>query len=129
MILDSNVIIYSNQPGYEVLLAWLGKPDNTFEVSAISAVEVLGYHKLTPQDKVDFDTFFLNASTLSITSTVIELAIRLRQQRKRSLGDAIIAATALIHNLPVVTNNVDDFSTVEGLTVISLADIMSSKVS
>ncbi|WP_374757388.1 hypothetical protein [Fibrivirga algicola] len=51
--------------------------------------------------------------------------MRLRQQRKRSLGDSIIAATALVHKLPVVTNNIDDFSTIEGLTVITLADILA----
>ena len=33
------------------------------------------------------------------------------------MGDALIAATALEHGLPVPTANVKHFSTVEGLTV------------
>ncbi|HEX9957870.1 MAG TPA: PIN domain-containing protein [Fibrella sp.] len=61
----------------------------------------------------------------SLNSFINQVTIRLRQQRKRSLGDAIIAATALIHRLPVVTNNVDDFSTVEGLTIIPLQSILA----
>ena len=61
----------------------------------------------------------------SLNSFINQVTIRLRQQRKRSLGDAIIAATALIHRLPVVTNNVNDFSTVEGLTIIPLQSILA----
>jgi predicted nucleic acid-binding protein len=63
---------------------------------------------------------------LPISNSVIDKAIRLRQQRRRSLGDSIIAATALLYNLPVLTNNVADFSTIDGLRVISLADVMNA---
>jgi predicted nucleic acid-binding protein len=129
MILDSNININLNFAGYGPLLDWLKNPEVSLRVSAISAIEVLGYPKLATQDKADLELLFDSLHILSITSTVIEHAIRLRQQRKRSLGDAIIAATALIHNLPVVTNNVDDFSTVDGLTVISLTDILTGRVS
>ena len=44
-----------------------------------------------------------------LDSNVITEAIRLRQQRKRSLSDSIITATALLYNLPVLTSNVADF--------------------
>ncbi|MBO0938618.1 type II toxin-antitoxin system VapC family toxin [Fibrella sp. HMF5335] len=125
--MDSNIIIYSNQPGYDSLIAWLKQPGVTFSVSAISQVEVLGYHKLADGDREDFSDFFSNTQTISITSDVIQLAIRLRQQRKRSLGDAIIAATALIHNLPVVTHNTADFLSIDGLTVISLESILTGE--
>jgi toxin FitB len=42
----------------------------------------------------------------------------LRQQRKMSLGDATIAATAMVHQLPIATHNVTDFQWVPNLTVI-----------
>jgi toxin FitB len=35
------------------------------------------------------------------------------------LADAIIAATALVHNLPLVTRNETDFKHVAGLRVIN----------
>jgi toxin FitB len=35
------------------------------------------------------------------------------------LGDAIIAATALEHGVPLVTRNVDDFKHIPGLQVIN----------
>lgn len=89
MILDSNIIIYSNLAGYESLLNWLKKPEVGLSVSAISVVEVLGYPKLPAQDKADLETLFARLHIVTITNTVIELAVQLRQQRKRSLGDSI----------------------------------------
>ena len=65
-------------------------------------------------------------SILPIDEAVIAEAIRLRQQRKRSLGDSIIAATGLLCNLPVLTNNFADFSDIDGLRVIALADIVNA---
>ena len=45
-----------------------------------------------------------------------------RQGRKIQPGDAWIAATALLYNLPLVTHNADDFVGIAGLTVISEPD-------
>jgi predicted nucleic acid-binding protein len=53
----------------------------------------------------------------------VNLAIGLRQQRKMSLGDALIAATALEHNLTLATHNEGDFSWVPGLRFDSLTGI------
>ncbi|MCX5961935.1 MAG: type II toxin-antitoxin system VapC family toxin [Cyanobacteria bacterium] len=84
-------------------------------VSALSQLEVLGYHRLTPEDQSFFVDFF---SALPVTPEVIDQAIALRQQRKMSLGDATIAATALVNNLPIATHNVSDFRWIPTLVVI-----------
>jgi predicted nucleic acid-binding protein len=47
------------------------------------------------------------------------MTINLRQQRKMSLGDALIAATCLEHNEPLATANVDDFKWIAGLDVVN----------
>ena len=125
MILDSNVVIYSVQPTYIILQDYLLDRINSLYVSEITKLEVLGFPRLKETDKVYLNDFFDSVTNLSITSGVIDKAIRLRQQRRRSLGDALTAATALVHNLPVITNNVVDFSTVDGLTVISLEAILA----
>lgn len=39
----------------------------------------------------------------------IQRSVSLRQQKKMSLADAIIAATALEYGVPLVTRNLDDF--------------------
>lgn len=124
MILDSNVIIYSNQPGYETVLDFLDRNVGQLMVSLITQLEVRGFHKLTPIDRADFETFFASVLIFPIDKTVITEAIRLKQQRKRSLGDSIIAATGLLYNQPVLTNNVADFADIDGLQIIALASIL-----
>jgi len=47
----------------------------------------------------------------------IDLAIGLRQQRKMSLGDALIAATCMAHQLPLASANDKDFDWIGGLQV------------
>ncbi len=54
-----------------------------------------------------------------LDAVVIERAIALRQERKMGLADAIIAATALVHGLELVTRNVDDFQHVSGLRLVN----------
>ncbi len=89
----------------------------------ITKIETLGYHKLTPEDQKKFEVFFQIVPSFAINDPIITEAIRLRQQRKRSLADSIIAATALLYNLPVLTNNTADFEDISGLQVISLQSI------
>ena len=54
---------------------------------------------------------------LDVSSLIILRAVDLRRQRKMSLGDAIIAATALEHGLTLLTHNVADFHWVAGLKI------------
>ena len=48
-----------------------------------------------------------------------DAAILLRQSRRIKLGDALIAATALLYELLLMTRNVDDFKRVSGLRIIN----------
>ena len=120
MLLDSNIIIYASQPEYNELREFIATQAPL--VSAISYVEVLGYHRLTKSERTHFDTFFQAATILPISDAVIEQATKLRQLRKISLGDALIAATALIHDLKILTRNQKDFDWIPNLSVINPID-------
>lgn len=66
---------------------------------------------------------FIAASlVLPLDEPVIQQIIRLRQQRRIKLTDAIIAATALAHGLPLITRNVANFQGIAGLGVINPPD-------
>jgi predicted nucleic acid-binding protein len=86
--------------------------------SDVTQLEVLGNHKLNAADKLDFQQLFQVMTDFPISSSIIDLAINLRQGRKMSLGDAIIAATGLEYRKTLLTRNVKDFDWVEGLKVI-----------
>jgi predicted nucleic acid-binding protein len=55
------------------------------------------------------------ASILPIDELVIEKTISVRQNKKIALGDAIIAATALVHDLVLISRNTSDFINIPGL--------------
>lgn len=86
--------------------------------SDITRLEVLGYHSLSENDREDLTNLFSLAIVCPVSSSVIDLAIELRQKRKMSLGDAIIAATALENRQTLATRNASDFEWIEGLKVV-----------
>lgn len=79
----------------------------------------MGYHKLTKKDKNYFASFFNQSLILPITQEILEQTIQLKQNQKMSLGDAIIAATALENDLTLATANIKDFKHIEGLKLIN----------
>lgn len=106
-LLDSNLVIYATQPDFEWLReAILSEP---FAVSQTTRVEVLGWYRITPEEQHDLEEFLAAGSLLSITDAVADKAVVLRQQKKMSLGDALIAATALLNDLELATRNVEDY--------------------
>ena len=120
MLLDSNIIIYAALPEYRALQNFIAK--HAPAVSAISRVEVLGYHLLGELDRRKFEEFFAAATVLPISDSVLSKAVELRQIRKMSLGDALIAGTALAHKLTLVTRDTQDFQWIDGLTLLDPLD-------
>ena len=115
MLLDSNIIIYAARQDARQLQDFIESRD--VYVSAISYVEVLGFPRLNDTERRWFTEFFDNAEWIHVSRPVLDEAVRLRQQRATKLGDALIAATALVYNLELVTHNVADFSWIAGLRV------------
>jgi len=114
-LIDSNIIIYASKPEHLKLREFIAK--NAPAVSAVSFVEVLGYPQLSDQERVLFEAFFAAATVLPIDDTVLREAVRLRQLKKMTLGDALTAATALVHGLTLVTRNTSDFDWIKGLAL------------
>jgi hypothetical protein len=116
MLLDSNVIIYAAQPDRADLRQFIAQQAPV--VSVISYIEVLGYHQLREQDRQFLEQFFQATEVLPLSDNVAQWAVKLRQQRKMSLGDAIIAGTALAYELTLATHNTEDFSWIGELKML-----------
>lgn len=117
MLLDSNIIIYAALPEHERLREFIA--EHAPAVSAVSYVEVLGYHRLEEKERRYFEEFFAAAEVLEITSRITDRAVELRQARNTSLGDSLVAGTALEHGLTLVTRNEKDFEWIPGLTLLN----------
>lgn len=117
ILLDSNLLIYSAQDEFTFLRVLI-QDEGTY-LSAVSKLETLGYNRLSIEERTYFENLFKSATVLSITNAVVDKAVELRQQRKMSVGDCIIATTALLNGYALYTNNTKDFLHIPGLTVVN----------
>jgi len=113
MILDTNIVIYACQPGGEKLAAWVNHPEAS--IASITQIEALGFPGISPEEENAILDFIHSSPIYPLDDDVIQQAILLRQQKRMKLGDAIIAATAMTHGIPLVTRNEDDFKHIAGL--------------
>lgn len=112
-LLDSNILIYALQAEHQALRKLISKKESC--CSIISKIEVLGYHKLSKDEKEAFGYLYRDINILPLSSETAQLAIELRQEKKKSLGDAIIAATAILNQAELLTANTKDFSEISNL--------------
>lgn len=120
LLLDSNIFIYAIQSEYAELRQWIMNRD--IAASEISIVEVLGYHRIIAEDEKDLKELFAITKIVPVTRSIADTAVILRQQRKMSLGDALIAATATNHRFQLITRNTADFDWIEGLQTYNPVD-------
>jgi len=86
-------------------------------VSVITKIEVLGFN--APDQHYQLLTNFMDdATVLDLTSTIVDVSIDIRKQHKTKLPDAIIAATALVYDLVLISRNTSDFKNIQGLQVV-----------
>jgi predicted nucleic acid-binding protein len=86
-----------------------------FIISVVVEIEVLTYHDL-PNKMPLIEEFISLATILPLNNEITKKAIELRRKyRKLALADAIIATTALVNQLVIITHNEKDFLNIKGL--------------
>lgn len=86
-------------------------------ISVITQIELLT--KTEPAGEyATMQAFVQSVAVFPLDELVTQQTIRLRQQQRIKLPDALIAATALAYALPLLTRNVGDFRSVAGLAVL-----------
>jgi predicted nucleic acid-binding protein len=88
-------------------------------VSAVTYIEALGWHRAASSQLTVLRKFMDVAIILPINQPVIETTVLVRQKKKIGLGDALIAATALVHKMILVTRNTSDFKSIDDLQVLN----------
>ncbi len=111
ILLDTNIFIYLANG---TLKPKLIKNINIAH-SAITKIEALGYSDIVVNELLLLEELFNESYNLPLTDNIVNRAVKIRQQRRTSLSDAIIAATAIENDLVLWTANTDDFSHINGL--------------
>lgn len=84
-------------------------PSNNCIISAISEIELLGFGGLTAEDAARIRERLSEVVIAEVTRDVCNTAIELRREHRLRTPDAVIAATAVIHNAELLTNDAKRF--------------------
>lgn len=118
LLVDTNILgeLTRTAPNHGVL-AWAAEATEV-AVSAITVEEVAYGLAWRPNERIErwFETFFADrCAVLPVTAEIASEAGRLRGTLRtggatRTQADMLIAATALVHRLTLVTRNTRDFT-------------------
>ncbi|MFN0174463.1 MAG: type II toxin-antitoxin system VapC family toxin [Saprospiraceae bacterium] len=88
-------------------------------ISIISKIELLGWRDGSPKQLQNLTDFILDSEVLPLSDTVVDKTIEIRRSQKIKLPDAVIAATAIVHDFTLISRNDEDFRTIPGLKYLN----------
>lgn len=102
ILLDSNIIIYlsKSDPGILSIIAW-----KYFCISVVTDVEVFGYHGLCDEERYKLVTLCNTMEILEFDDSIRYWAKHFMNIYRLKAIDAIIVATAKIHNISLITSD------------------------
>ncbi|MBL0048718.1 MAG: type II toxin-antitoxin system VapC family toxin [Bacteroidetes bacterium] len=77
--------------------------NNTIYASVISELELLGFHNISSKEYKFFEILLQNCTVVELIRPIKEKVISIRRSTKIKLPDAIIVATAMYLNIPLLT--------------------------
>ena len=119
---DTNTAIYYLQqqfpPGAEKFIDDLLKDEQPV-ISAITEIELLCWKTASEKDLEVLDNFINDALIIELEQPIKLKTADIRKVHRIKLPDAIIAATAIVYDLTLISRNVVDFSNINGLKIIN----------
>lgn len=86
-------------------------------ISIMTQIEVLGFNN--PAEIEVFLNEFIDASLIiPLNDDIVKATIEIRKKNKIKTPDAIIAATSIVLDNPLITRNTGDFKKIDGLKII-----------
>lgn len=98
-IVDTNALIYFLD-GNSCMLPYTTKK---LGFSIISEMELLSFSGITQEEEIGVKTLLLDCTKFQLTEEIKDKTIEIRRKYKTKLPDAIVAATAVVNNLPLIT--------------------------
>jgi len=121
-VLDSNIIIYYLNDVLNELAKQQFKnvvKTGNAHISIITHIEVLFWHRYTEKSKENTERLLRKITKHPLDEYIVNSSIQLRQTFPIKVPDAIIAATALYLEMPLMTRNLKDFQKVPKLKLFN----------
>ncbi len=119
-LLDTNTVI--NFLGASLPVAGMRLLNTTVDdnpiVSIITKIETLGFNFKSMEEQTIVEMFINGSTVIDLSDDIVSKTIEIRKTKKIKLPDAIIAATALVYDLVLISRNTSDFTNIDGLKVI-----------
>jgi predicted nucleic acid-binding protein len=119
-LIDSNVVIEflggMLQPSGNKFIQSLIE-DNRNCISIINRIELLSYNGSNSEMQI-LNEFIEASYILNLNEEIVLKTIEIRKQSKIKLPDAIIASTAIVHQLALITRNIADFKNINDLSIV-----------
>lgn len=104
LLIDTNIALYLLN-GDTTIAELLNGRD--VHVSFITELELLGFQDLKEDDRSVIEEFLSNCIIVDLSQAIKKITIELKQKYKLKLPDAIIAATSIYMNLPLISADRD----------------------
>lgn len=121
-LIDSNVAIYyfgvTLSKDSEKLIDQI--LSEKYSISVINRIELLGFKGLNGNESDALNSFIYNSNIFDLDEDIILETIQIRKMNNIKIPDAIIAATCLVNNCTLITNNIKDFDKITGLHFIKI---------
>jgi predicted nucleic acid-binding protein len=88
--------------------------DEALKISVITKIEILGFKGIA-EEEIKMMDFISYADIINLDEAIIDKTIQLKKSIKIKTPDAIIASTALVNDLTLITNNTADFKRIPDL--------------
>lgn len=120
-LLDSNIVIYLikgvlNADTSTIIAEAARMPAR---VSVITKMEVLGYRAPSDEERLKYEGFLADTLINNRNEEIVNKTIEIRKAYKIRLPDAIIAATAIVFDLVLITRNELDFNKITSLKIVN----------
>ena len=119
---DTNIIIYYLQQQFpvatEIFIDSLIQKQSPV-ISVITEIELLCWNGSLENDIEVLKSFIGETIVIPLEQDVKLRTIEIRKKYKLKMPDAIIAASALVHDLTFLTRNLNDFKLIPELKIIN----------
>jgi predicted nucleic acid-binding protein len=124
-LLDSNTVIdYIGGLYSDNARQWLNELiDEEINVSVITKIEVLSFDPDKDDNYPILIEFFEASEIFELSDEIVNKTIQVRQKQKIKLPDAVIASTALVNGLVLVSRNTKDFKNIPDLEILNPDDV------